>query len=331
MIPFRYEKPADAAQAVAINRQAAAASYLAGGTNLIDLMRETIERPQTLIDVSELSGGIEEIDGGGLRIGAGVKNTAVAAHRAVRDRFPLLAEAILSGASGQIRNMASIGGNIMQRTRCYYFYDDAARCNKRAPGAGCDALEGFNRIHAILGASESCVATHPSDMCVALAALDATVQLESPNGVRSLKLTALHRLPGDTPWIETELQPGELITAVTLDANRFAARCSYRKVRDRSSFAFALVSVAAALELDEDGRIREARLAMGGVAHKPWRAWTAEAVLAGAMPSEARFREAAEAELAPARGLAHNAFKIELAKRVIVSSFTALAQKGITA
>lgn len=330
MTPFRYEKPGDTAEAISINRQCASASYLAGGTNLVDLMRETIERPQTLIDVSELSKGIEEIEGGGLRIGAGVKNTVVAAHRAVRERFPLLTDAILSGASGQIRNMASVGGNIMQRTRCYYFYDDAARCNKREPGAGCDALEGFNRIHAILGASSSCIATHSSDMCVALAALDATVHLESLNGARSLKLTSLHRLPGDTPEIETELQPGELITAVELDANRFGARCSYRKVRDRSSFAFALVSVAAALDIEEGGRIGEARLALGGVAHKPWRARVAEAVLSGAMPSEARFQEAAAAELASARGLSHNAFKIDLAKRVIVSSLIALAEKGIS-
>jgi xanthine dehydrogenase YagS FAD-binding subunit len=326
MTPFRYEKASDAAGAVEMSRHATAARYLAGGTNLVDLMRETIERPQTLIDVSELSGGIQDTDGGGLRIGAGVKNTTVATHRSVRERFPLLARAILSGASGQIRNMASVGGNIMQRTRCYYFYDNAARCNKREPGAGCDAMDGFNRIHAILGASGSCIAAHPSDMCVALAALDATVQVEGPQGARPIKLTQLHRLPGDTPEIETVLQPGELITAVELAANRFAGRCSYRKVRDRSSFAFALVSVAAALELANDGRIVEARLALGGVAHKPWRAHSAEAVLAGATPSEARFQEAADAELASARGLAHNTFKIDLAKRVIVSSFVALAQ-----
>jgi len=328
MTPFRYTKASGTAHAVELSRHAAAASYLAGGTNLVDLMRETIERPQTLIDVSELSGGIEDLDGGGLRIGAGVKNTSVATHWSVRQRFPLLSQAILSGASGQIRNMASVGGNILQRTRCYYFYDDAARCNKREPDAGCDALEGFNRIHAILGASGSCVATHPSDMCVALAALDATAQLEGQKGARSIKLTELHRLPGDTPEIETELQPGELITAVELEANRFGSRCIYRKVRDRSSFAFALVSVAAALDLTDDGTIREARLALGGVAHKPWRARLAEAVLAGATPTEARFREAAEAELAGARGLAHNAFKIELAKRVIVSSFVGLSQSG---
>jgi xanthine dehydrogenase YagS FAD-binding subunit len=326
MTPFRYEKAPNPARAVEIARRTAAAKYLAGGTNLIDLMRETIEQPQMLIDVSELSREIEETEGGGLRIGAGVKNTAGATHRAVRERFPLLAQAILSGASGQIRNMASVGGNLLQRTRCYYFYDDAARCNKRELGAGCDAIDGFNRIHAILGASENCVATHPSDMCVALAALDATVRLEGPQGARTMKLTELHRLPGDTPQIETELQPGELITAVELDANPFAARSTFRKVRDRASYAFALVSVAAALDLAEDGTIRQARVALGGVAHKPWRATAAEAVLAGAPATETSFAAAAEAALAGARGLAHNAFKIELAKRVIVSSLTALAR-----
>lgn len=328
MTPFCYEKPADTAGAVEISRRAPAARYLAGGTNLVDLMRETIERPETLVDVSHLSGEIRDIDGGGLRIGAGVKNTAVAAHRSVRERYPLLTQAILSGASAQIRNMASVGGNIMQRTRCLYFYDDAARCNKREPGAGCDALEGFTRHHAILGGSASCVATHPSDMCVALAALDANVHLEGPRGARrSLKLTDLHRLPGDTPEIETVLRPGELITAVELHPNPFANRCSYRKVRDRASFAFALVSVAAALDLADDGSIREARLALGGVAHKPWRARTAEALLAGKQPAETQFRQAADAELSAARPLPHNAFKIELVKRVIVSSFVALAQR----
>jgi xanthine dehydrogenase YagS FAD-binding subunit len=330
MTPFRYEKPADCAQAVDITRHTRAAKYLAGGTNLVDLMRETIERPETLIDVSDLSGGIEEIEGGGLLIGAGVKNTTVATHRAVRERFPLLALAILSGASGQIRNMASVGGNIMQRTRCYYFYDDTARCNKRDPGAGCDAINGFNRIHAILGGSAHCIATHPSDMCVALAALDATVHLESPQGKRSMKLTDLHRLPSETPEIETALQPGELITTVELEANPFAGRCSYRKVRDRASYAFALVSVAAALDLAEDGTIREARLALGGVAHKPWRARAAESVLAGAAAVEASFERAAEAELQAAKGFTHNAFKIDLAKRVIIRSFAALAENRRT-
>jgi xanthine dehydrogenase YagS FAD-binding subunit len=328
MTPFRFEKPADSASAVALHAGSATAKYLAGGTNLVDLMRETIEQPQLLIDVSGLSIEIEETQDGGLRLGAGVKNTALAAHQAVRERFPLLAQSVLSGASGQIRNAASVGGNLLQRTRCYYFYDDAAHCNKRRPGAGCDALDGVNRIHAILGASVHCVATHPSDLCVALAALDATVRLQGPNGSRSIKLIDLHRLPGETPEIETDLRVGELITAVDLPGNGFAARSSYRKVRDRSSYAFALISVAAALDLTEDGTIRDARLALGGVAHKPWRAHAAEAVLAGAPATETTFRRAAEAELRSARGLPFNTFKIDLAKRVIVSSLAALTQKS---
>jgi xanthine dehydrogenase YagS FAD-binding subunit len=254
-----------------------------------------------------------------LRIGAGVKNTAVAADRRVRERFPLLAQAILAGASAQIRNMATVGGNLMQRTRCIYFYDDAARCNKRVPGAGCDAIHGFNRNHAILGASPACVATHPSDMCVALAMLDAVVHLDGPAGVRTMKLVDLHRLPDDRPDIETELRPHELITAVELPALGFATRSTYRKVRDRASYAFALVSVAAALDLAADGSVRDVRLAMGGVAHKPWRAWKAEATLRGRPATEASFRAAAEAELADAVGLRDNAFKIELARRTLVA------------
>jgi xanthine dehydrogenase YagS FAD-binding subunit len=259
-----------------------------------------------------------------LRIGAGVKNTAVAADRRVRERFPLLAQAILAGASAQIRNMATVGGNLMQRTRCLYFYDDAARCNKRGPGAGCDARDGFNRNHAVLGASETCVATHPSDMCVALAALDAVVTVRGKNGSHDIPLTAFHRLPGDTPQLETMLEPGELIIAVTVPQNGIAARSSYRKVRDRASYAFALVSVAAGLEM-EHGKIKDVRLALGGVAHKPWRAERAEAVLRGGEATEAAFRQAAEAELAPAQALRDNAFKIELAKRVIVDALGKLA------
>jgi xanthine dehydrogenase YagS FAD-binding subunit len=247
----------------------------------------------------------------------------------VRERFPLLAQAILSGASGQIRNMATVGGNLMQRTRCCYFYDEAARCNKRERGAGCDAIEGFNRSHAILGASAHCVATHPSDMCVALAALDAWVHLEGPRGPRQLKLVDLHRLPGETPDIETDLIAGELITAVEIPAVAFASQSAYRKVRDRASYAFALVSVAAAVDLDEGSRtIREARLALGGVAHKPWRANAAERSLRGAPATEEGFRAAAEAELRSAAGLSHNAFKIELAKRVIVSTLRDLTAFG---
>lgn len=303
------------------------AKFLGGGTNLVDLMREGIEQPDALIDVTHLSTGIEQLAGGGLRIGAGVKNTAVAEHAAVRTHFPVLSQAILLAASGQIRNMATVGGNLMQRTRCYYFYDDAARCNKRQPGAGCDALEGFNRIHAVLGASEGCVAVHPSDMCVALAALEATVHVQGPGGPRRIPMLEFHRLPGETPHLDTNLQPGELITSVDLPPLPLAANSLYRKVRDRSSYAFALVSVAAVLEV-EDGRVAQARVALGGVAHKPWRALAAEHVLRGAAATTATFREAAEAELQGARGLAHNAFKIELAKRTIVSVLAGLAEQG---
>jgi xanthine dehydrogenase YagS FAD-binding subunit len=256
MTPFLYERASDVSPALAAGARAGA-QYLGGGTNLVDLMRETIEHPHVLVDVTGLSRAIEETEGGGLRIGAGVKNTAVAANRRVRERFPLLAQAILAGASAQIRNMATVGGNLMQRTRCIYFYDDAARCNKRMAGEGCDAREGFNRNHAVLGASQACVATHPSDMCVALAALDAVVTVEGRSGSREIPLTAFHRLPGDTPHVETELKPGELVTAVTLPPNGVAARSHYRKVRDRASYAFALVSVAAGLEMegaDHQGR-----------------------------------------------------------------------------
>ena len=249
MTPFQYERASDVGAALAAGARAGA-QYLGGGTNLVDLMRETIEHPDVLVDVTGLSRDIEETEGGGLRIGAGVKNTAVASDRRVRERFPLLTQAILAGASAQIRNMATVGGNLMQRTRCIYFYDDAARCNKRNPGEGCDARDGFNRNHAVLGASESCVATHPSDMCVALAALDAVVTVKGRSGSREIPLTAFHRLPGDTPHVETVLEPGELIIAVTLPPNGIAARSSYRKVRDRASYAFALVSVAAGLEME---------------------------------------------------------------------------------
>jgi xanthine dehydrogenase YagS FAD-binding subunit len=324
MNPFQYERASDVSGALTA-RARAGAQYLGGGTNLIDLMRETIEHPDVLVDVTGLSRDIEETKGGGLKIGGGVKNTAVAADRRVRERFPLLAQAILAGASAQIRNMATVGGNLMQRTRCLYFYDDAARCNKRTPGDGCDARDGFNRNHAVLGASESCVATHPSDMCVALAALDAIVTVRGKNASRDVPLTTFHRLPGDTPQIDTVLEPGELIIAVTLPPNGIAAHSSYRKVRDRASYAFALVSVAAGLEM-EGGMIKDVRIALGGVAHKPWRAERAETALRGGPATETAFRQAAEAELAPAQPLRDNAFKIELATRVIADILCKLAQ-----
>lgn len=318
MIPFSYSRAHDAAEAVRLC-SAPGAKYLGGGTNLVDLLRETVERPVALVDVSNLSASIEERDGGGLLIGAAVRNTALAEHRAVRTGFPLLSRAILAGASAQIRNAATVGGNILQRTRCTYFYDlEGSRCNKRSPGQGCDAIRGRNRAHAILGASSACVATHPSDMSVALAALDAQVHLHGTAGSRTVPLTEFHRLPGDHPEIETVLAPGELITAVEVPALPPAARSTYRKVRDRSSYAFALVSVAAAAEV-EDGTVQTVRLALGGVAHKPWRARTAERALIGGPATEEAFRGAAEAELADAVPLAENGFKIELAQRVITA------------
>jgi xanthine dehydrogenase YagS FAD-binding subunit len=323
MTPFSFSRPSGTTDA--LRRAAAGARYLGGGTNLVDLMRETIERPTALVDVTGLSAKIAESSNGGLMIGAATRNTAVAEHRVVRDRYPVLARAILAGASAQIRNMATVGGNILQRTRCIYFYDDeGSRCNKRIPGQGCDAIEGFNRMHAIVGASSSCIATHPSDMCVALAALDAIVHLRSASGERIIPLTEFHRLPGDRPDIETMLESGELITAIELPPSRIAARSTYRKVRDRASYAFALVSVAAALEI-EDSKVKDVRLALGGVAHKPWRASRAEEALRSQPATEHAFRAAAEAELVEAAPLRDNAFKIELAKRTIVAALSQLA------
>ena len=328
MNPFTYARAGDASEAVRLGC-AVQAKYLGGGTNLVDLMRETLERPAALVDVTGLSATIEERDGGGLLIGAAARNTAVAENLAVRKRYPLLARAILAGASAQIRNMATVGGNVLQRTRCTYFYDDdGARCNKRTPGQGCDAIEGFNRTHAILGASSACVATHPSDMCVALAALGAIVHLRSANGERRLPFIDLHLLPEGHPEIETVLEPGELITAIELLPLPFAVRSTYRKVRDRSSYAFALVSVASALELD-NGTVKDLRLALGGVAHKPWRALKAEAALKGQPATEATFRAAAEAELSAAVPLRDNGFKIELAKRTIRAVLMELAAEKI--
>ena len=316
---FSYEQAADAASAITLKKAGPATKYLGGGTNLVDLMRETVEQPETLVDVTHLPGEIEQRDDGSLLIGAAAKNTALAAHPAVRSDFPLLSRSILAGASAQIRNVATVGGNILQRTRCRYFYDNATRCNKRQPQAGCDAIEGFNRYHAILGASDACVATHPSDMCVALVALDAVVHLQGPEGIRSMTLAELHRLPGDCPEIETELQPDELITAIEIPPLGFARGSTYRKVRDRASYAFALISVAAALDIDATGTVRDVRLALGGVAHKPWRAMKAEAALKGQVAGTKSFRAAAEAELANGVALSENGFKIELAKRTIVA------------
>ncbi|MFC0241058.1 FAD binding domain-containing protein [Rhodopseudomonas telluris] len=324
MTPFDYSRAGDVAEAVRLGA-AAQAKFLGGGTNLVDLMRETLERPSALVDITGLPAEITETNDGGLLIGAAVRNTALAEHRVVRRNYPMLSRAILAGASAQIRNMATVGGNLLQRTRCTYFYDDAgSRCNKRQPGQGCDAIDGFNRNHAILGASEACVATHPSDMCVALAALDAVVHIEGNGGARKLPFSDFHRLPGDRPDLETMLQPGELITAIELPPQPIAARSTYRKVRDRSSYAFALVSVAAALEI-EGGKVKDVRLALGGVAHKPWRAQKAEQALRGREATADAFSAAAEAEVAEAVPLRDNAFKIELAKRTIVAVLGELA------
>jgi xanthine dehydrogenase YagS FAD-binding subunit len=321
---FTYARATSVSDAVRLGANANT-RYLGGGTNLIDLMRETIERPSTLVDVRGLSDAIDEREDGGILIGAAVRNTSVAAHRAIRTRYPMLSRAILAGASGQIRNMATAGGNLMQRTRCIYFYDrEGSRCNRREPGQGCDALEGLNRGHAILGGSPGCVATHPSDMCVALAALDAVVHVVSVRGERRVALTDLHRLPEDHPEIETVLEPGELITEIELPPLPFARLSTYRKVRDRASYAFALVSVAAALELDR-GAVKDVRIALGGVATKPWRAWRAEGALRGMPATVDAFRAAADAELAAARPLRENGFKVELARRTMVGVLRELA------
>ncbi|SNS90845.1 xanthine dehydrogenase YagS FAD-binding subunit [Noviherbaspirillum humi] len=318
MHAFHYDRAADIAQALRLGAQPGA-KYIGGGTNLLDLYKSGIERPLRLVDVSRLPlAGIDVLPDGGLRIGAMASNTAAANHPLVRERYPLLAEALLAGASTQLRNMATVGGNLLQRTRCYYFTDPAlGPCNKRTPGAGCAARDGYNRIHAILGASETCIAVHPSDMAVALCALDAVIQVRSESGERAIGITDFHRLPGDAPQQDTTLAPGELIVAIDLPPSPFAAHSHYLKVRDRASYAFALVSVAAALDL-QDGKVREARIALGGVAHKPWRAASAEAELRGQAPTDDVLRQAAQRALEGAQGFRHNAFKIELAQRAIV-------------
>jgi xanthine dehydrogenase YagS FAD-binding subunit len=313
MMQFDYARARNPAEAIRLAAAQTGSRYLGGGTNLVDLMRETIETPRALIDVTGLSQEISAREDGSVIIGAAVKNTALAADRMIRQRYPLLARAVLAGASGQIRNMATVGGNILQRTRCLYFYDESARCNKRTRGAGCDAVGGFNRMHAILGASPACIATHPSDMCVALAALDAIVHLEGPAGTRAIKLTDLHRLPGETPDIETELAPADLITAIEIPPCSFASNSTYRKIRDRATMRVA-----------DDGTVEEVRLALGGVAHKPWRAWKAEAALRGTEASASHFKAAADAELEQAQGWGGNTFKIELARRTIVACLSEL-------
>jgi xanthine dehydrogenase YagS FAD-binding subunit len=326
MMPFRYERPGDLAEAVTMVAEEPGGAFLAGGTNLVDLMRLGVAVPDPVIDIRRLTGDrIEALPGGGLRIGAGVLNSDLAADRAVRQRYPVLAQALLSAASGQLRNAATTGGNLLQRTRCVYFQDVTTACNKRAPGSGCSARDGYNRELAILGWSPSCVATHPSDMAVALAALDAVVHIQGPRESRVLPLTELHRLPGDEPERDTVLARGELITEVELPPLPFAARSRYRKVRDRASYAFALVSVAAALDV-AGGVVRDVRLALGGVAHKPWRALVAEAALRGRPATQESFQAAAEAELDGARPLAGNAFKVPLARNTMVSTLLDLTE-----
>jgi xanthine dehydrogenase YagS FAD-binding subunit len=327
MKTFDYVRPASVQDAVAAASEPNAA-YLASGTNLLDLMKGGISRPGKLVDISHLPGldRIEELANGGVRIGTLVRNADLAHNRDFARRFPAVAEALLSGASAQLRNAATVGGNLLQRTRCAYFYDTASGCNKRNPGAGCDARGGANRLHAIMGWSESCIAAHPSDLCVPLVALDAVVEVEGRAGRRDIPLEEFHRLPGDTPERESVLEPGEMIVAVRLppDAAHFAAHARYLKVRDRTSYAFAVASAAAALRLERD-TITEARLALGGVAAKPWRAREAEESLRGARADASAFRRAAEAALATAKSAGDNGFKIELARRIVARALTLAA------
>jgi len=324
---FDYERADDVAQAIGLADRAMAnaaesvgqARFLAGGTNLVDLMKEDVERPRTLIDINRLPlRAIEELPDGGLRLGALATNAETADHPVVRARYPVLSSAILSGATRQLRNAATNGGNLNQRTRCCYFYDTATPCNKRTPGAGCGALGGFTRMHAILGASEHCVATNPSDMAVALAVLDARVRVSGPQGERTIPLADYHRLPGDQPWRDNNLAAAELVTAVDLPPGDFSAHYTYLKLRDRLSYAFALVAVAVVLARDDAGRCTDVRIALGGVAHKPWRVPDAEALLRANAPDRALFEQVAARMLDGAVGLGDNDFKIELARRAIV-------------
>ncbi|MFF9348834.1 FAD binding domain-containing protein [Streptomyces sp. NPDC014734] len=328
MKPFAYLRARTAAEAVRESSAHPGAAFLGGGTNLVDLMKLGAQTPDLLIDISRLPlDEVADTADGGLRIGATVRNSDLAAHPAVRTRYPALSRALLSGASGQLRNTATTGGNLLQRTRCPYFQDVSKPCNKRVPGSGCPAREGAHRDLAVLGHSEHCVATCPSDMAVALSALDATVELHGPDGERTVPAAEFHRLPGDTPDLDTELRPGELITGITLPPLPDGTDSLYRKVRDRASFAFALASVAAVLRV-RDGRIAHAALAFGGLAHRPWRARRAEEVLRGAPATEETFVRAADAELAAARPLRDNAFKVDLARSLAVDALSELAADG---
>ncbi|MEQ4305175.1 xanthine dehydrogenase family protein subunit M [Plantactinospora sp. B6F1] len=317
MRPFRYLRADDVTGAVALLAEAPNGAFLGGGTNLVDLMKLEVATPDLLVDVRRLtSDRVEELPDGGIRIGAATPNSELAAHPLVRERYPALSQALLSGASGQLRNLATAAGNLLQRTRCVYFQDLTTPCNKRQPGTGCSAIDGYHRELAILGTSSECVATHPSDFAVALVALDAIVQTEGPAGGRRIPVAELHRLPGREPHRDTVLAHGELITAIEVPALSFATRSRYRKVRDRASYAFALVSVAAAIDV-ADGIVRDVRIALGGVAHKPWRADRAEELLRGGPAREERFRAAAEAELGQAQPLPGNAFKVPMARNTL--------------
>jgi xanthine dehydrogenase YagS FAD-binding subunit len=332
MKPFAYTRAATVDDAVSVMQSAHGAKFLGGGTNLIDLMKMGVEQPNQLIDIRRIPLANIEEHAGGVRLGAMALNRDVASHALIRSRYPVLAEAILSGASPQIRNMATNGGNLLQRTRCFYFYDPSyAQCNKRVPGSGCAAIQGYNRIHAILGASDECIAVHPSDMAVALMALDAVVQIRGTNGERSIPISEFYRLPGNSPHLETNLRPGELIKAIDLPAPARDAsattRSHYLKVRDRNSFAFALVSVAAILEMN-GAQIRRARIALGGVAPRPWRVPEAEQALAGRNADDAAFRSAADILLRGAKVYRYNAFKVELARRSVVRALSTAAMRS---
>ncbi len=328
MNPFQYEHASDASSAVVLLTQTPAGAFLAGGTNLVDLMKLGVAQPELVIDITHLPyNRIELLPDGGVRIGAMVRNSDLAADRLIRQRYPVLAEVLLAGASGQLRNLATTGGNLLQRTRCVYFQDVTKPCNKREPGGGCPARAGYHRNLAILGASEMCIATHPSDMAVALAALDATIRIQGARGERTMPITSFFRLPGNEPWRDTMLEHGELITAVDLPPLSFAAHSRYSKARDRASYEFALVSVAAALDV-ADGIVRDVRIALGSVAHMPWRAIRAEGLLRGVPATEQAFRQAAEAELADARPLPGNAFKVPLARNLIVRTLLELVEEG---
>ncbi len=327
MKPFILARPHTGDEAIQAFKSGSDGAYIGGGTTLVDLMKESVLSPALLVDINALPFNKIEEDGKKVRVGALVRNSEMAEHPLIRERYPMLSEALLSGASQQLRNAATLGGNLLQRTRCYYFRDPATPCNKRNPGAGCSAIGGYNRIHAVLGCSDQCIATHPSDMCVALAALDAVINVRGAKGDRAISFGEFYLLPGRTPNRETVLEPGDLIVNVELPELPFAKKSRYIKVRDRMSYEFALASAAAALDV-QDGTIRDARLALGGIATRPWRAHEAEKILKGAKAESATFEKAADAELKAAQPSTFNGFKIELAKRTIVR---ALSEAGRTA